>query len=92
MSKREIWRQYIPDEAESVIEKGRRERKEKKRIERRRKKKGRRGKRRRREKREETEEERVGRERSPPCMEKRAESGDWSGKTMNAGGVENRLD
>ncbi|GFY05342.1 hypothetical protein TNCV_2207881 [Trichonephila clavipes] len=32
------------------------------------------------------------RERSPPCMEKRAESGDWSGKTMNTGGVENRID
>ncbi|GFX44445.1 hypothetical protein TNCV_1394661 [Trichonephila clavipes] len=44
---------------------------------------------------EETEKEkkRVGeRERSPPCMEKRVESGDWSGKTMNAGGVENRID
>ncbi|GFW80429.1 hypothetical protein TNCV_2945611 [Trichonephila clavipes] len=31
------------------------------------------------------------RERSPPCMEKRAESGDWSGKSMNADGVENGI-
>ncbi|GFW19581.1 hypothetical protein TNCV_1604731 [Trichonephila clavipes] len=38
------------------------------------------------------EEKESGRERSPPCMEKRAESEDWSGKTMNAGGVENRID
>ncbi|GFX72176.1 hypothetical protein TNCV_1954521 [Trichonephila clavipes] len=29
------------------------------------------------------------RERNPPCMEKRAESGNWSEKGMNAGGVEN---
>ncbi|GFU83175.1 hypothetical protein TNCV_3737861 [Trichonephila clavipes] len=48
------------------------------------------------EKGEETEKEKAmswgEREKNPPCMEKRAESGDWSGKTMNAGGVENRID
>ncbi|GFX13780.1 hypothetical protein TNCV_1718881 [Trichonephila clavipes] len=75
------------------IGRGRRKRKEKERREKRKK-----------ERREETEKEREGdgkreekqsgreRERSPPCMEKRAETGDWSGKTMNAGGVENRID
>ncbi|GFW26821.1 hypothetical protein TNCV_1376641 [Trichonephila clavipes] len=42
---------------------------------------------------ERREERESGREseRSPPCFEKRVESGDWSGKTMNAGGVENGI-
>ncbi|GFV61282.1 hypothetical protein TNCV_2282741 [Trichonephila clavipes] len=54
---------------------------------------GERGDGRRRERRRQKRRKGVGeRERSPPCMEKRAESGDWSGKTMNAGGVENRID
>ncbi|GFX94178.1 hypothetical protein TNCV_4292231 [Trichonephila clavipes] len=40
----------------------------------------------------EKKESRGERDRSPPCMEKRAESGIGVKKTMNAGGVEKRID
>ncbi|GFT02262.1 hypothetical protein TNCV_85031 [Trichonephila clavipes] len=38
------------------------------------------------------EEKEAERERSPPCLEKRAESEIGAKKTMNASGVENRID
>ncbi|GFX66136.1 hypothetical protein TNCV_4102761 [Trichonephila clavipes] len=54
--------------------------------------KGRRRERTKKETEKERKRSRRERERSPPYMEKRAESGDWSEKTMNVGGVENRID